>query len=61
MDKRKLEKFKRQAEEEEEINIHRIINSNQMNDALVNNAAAMFDLDFVLRQKAQLNYLKEKS
>ena len=62
MDKRKLEQFKRQAEESsEEMNIHKLINSAKMNEALVGNAAAMFDLEFILKQKAQLKYLQAKS
>ena len=31
-----------------------------MNEALVSNAAVMFDLEFILRQKAQLKYLQVK-
>mmetsp|Transcript_28678 Transcript_28678/g.33698 ORF Transcript_28678/g.33698 Transcript_28678/m.33698 type:complete len:138 (-) Transcript_28678:184-597(-) len=61
MDKRKLEQFKRQAEDAEELNIHKLINSPKMNEALVGNAAVMFDLEFILRQKAQLKYLQVKS
>lgn len=49
MDRRKLEQFKRQAEEAEDQNIHKIINSSKMNEALVGNAAAMFGLEFMLR------------
>lgn len=61
MDKRKLEEFKRrQDEQSEEINIHQIINSNKMNEALIANASAMFDLEFILKQKAQLSYLQYK-
>lgn len=52
MDKRKLEQFKKQAEDDEEMNIHKLINSPKMNEALVINAGAMLDLDFILRQKA---------
>ena len=57
MDRRKLEAFKRQQVELEENNIHLLINSNKMNEALIDNASAMFDLEFILRQKAQLRYL----
>jgi len=60
MDQRKLESFKRHAEDEEELNIHRLINSTKMNEALVENAATMFELEFLLRQKAQLKYLQRK-
>ncbi len=52
MDRRKLDLFKKQAEEEEEQNIHKLINSSKMNEALVENAAVMFDLEFILKQKA---------
>ena len=62
MDKRKLEEFKRRQEESsEEMNIHKIINSTKMNEALVMNAAAMFDLEFILKQKAQLKYLQYRT
>ena len=60
MDKRKLEQFKRQQTELEENNIHALINSSKMNEALIDNAAAMYDLEFILRQKAQLKYLQKQ-
>ena len=31
-----------------------------MNEALIDNAAAMYDLEFILRQKAQLKYLQKQ-
>ena len=50
MDKRKLEEFKRRQEESsDEMNSHKIINSEKMNEALIGNAAAMFDLEFILK------------
>ena len=42
------------------MNIHQIINSTKMNEALVENAGAMFELEFILKQKAQLSYLQYK-
>jgi hypothetical protein len=62
MDLRKLDSFKRQAEESaDESNIHRLINSSKINEALIENASVMFDLEFILKQKAQLKYLQAKS
>ena len=53
MDKRKLEQFKKQQEATaDDQNIHKLINSRKMNEALLDNAAAMFDLEFLLKQKA---------
>ena len=58
MDLRKLDRFKRQAEESaDESNIHFLINSSKINQALIDNASVMFDLEFILKQKAQLKYL----
>lgn len=43
------------------MNIHKLINSPKMNEALVANAGLMLDLDFILRQKAQLRYMQVKA
>ena len=50
MDKRKLEQYARvELEMSEEIRVHELVNSSRVNDALLNNAESMFDLEFLLR------------
>ena len=58
MDKRKLEHFKKQSiDNVDELNILKIVNSSKMNEALMDNVERMLDLEFVVKQKAQLKYL----
>ena len=58
MDKRKLEQFKKQSiDNVDELNILKIVNSSKMNEALMDNVEKMLDLEFVVKQKAQLKYL----
>ena len=58
MDKRKLEQFKKQSiDNVDELNILKIVNSSKMNEALMDNVERMLDLEFVVKQKAQLKYL----
>ena len=38
-----------------------ILNSTKVNEALINHVEAMFELEFILKQKAQLKYLQVKS
>ena len=38
-----------------------ILNSTKVNEALLNNVERMFDLEFELKQKAQLKYLQAKT
>ena len=50
MDKRKLEHYARvELEMSEEIRVHELVNSSRVNDALLNNAENMFDLEYLLR------------
>jgi hypothetical protein len=37
-----------------------ILNSSKVNEALLHHAEQMFDLEFQLKQRAQLKYLAEK-
>ena len=61
MDKRRLEQFKKQQyESSDEMNVQKIINSSRINEALIQSAASMFDLEFILKQKAQLKFLQVK-
>ena len=61
MDKRKLEQFKKQTiDSADELNILKIVNSSKMNEALIDNVERMNDLEFVVKQKAQLKYLQDK-
>ena len=41
----------------DELNILKIVNSSKMNEALMDNVERMLDLEFVVKQKAQLKYL----
>ena len=61
MDKRKLEQFKKQSiDSADELNISKLVHSNKMNEALMDNAERMFDLEFIVKQKAQLKYMQVK-
>ena len=53
MDKRKLDHFKKQAQDfSEDTNMREILNSTQINQALIDNAETMLGLEFILKQKA---------
>ena len=66
MDRRKIEKFKAENEAHsgdiaENMRIHQIVNSKKVNEALLDQTEELFELEFTLKQKAQLKYLQVKS
>jgi len=52
MDKRKIEAFKKVNQSTEDFKINQIINSTKVNEALLDNVEHMFELEFVLKQRA---------
>jgi|LauGreDrversion4_2_1035121.scaffolds.fasta_scaffold1217559_1 hypothetical protein len=66
MDRRKVEAFRKESESEqllldsENLKLQKIVNSRKVNLALLDNAQKMFDLEFELKQKAQLKYMQAK-
>lgn len=66
MDKRKIAKFKQDQDTNEGVltegqRTQQILNSKSVNEALLYNAEQMFDIEFALKQKAQLKYLQKKT
>jgi hypothetical protein len=70
MDRRKVVDYRKSVEEAEnyEANIfsdqqrlQQVINSSKVNEALLNNVDAMFNIEFNIKQKAQLKYLQVKT
>ena len=61
MDKRKLDQFKKLSIEDGEVkSIQKFVNSEKINESLLDHSERMFDLEFIVKQKAQLKYLETK-
>ena len=60
MDKRKLDQFKKLSIDSGEANIQKFVNSEKINETLLDHTERMFDLEFIIKQKAQLKYLEVK-
>ena len=61
MDKRKLDQFKKLSiDSPNDSNIQKFVNSDKINNALLDHTERMFDLEFIVKQKAQLTYFQAK-